>query len=604
MNVVTGGIELGVEADEHGVCRLEPFRQAATGVFAQMRLDAHTAPAQLGRPGLDDTQHIAAFVTCLVPALAQAARLEVIGEDDVRVAPQLRVGHKGRRDPLSLGERGLAGEIGERCGGIGGVAGSHRQDDGEQWDEGRVHDGVEDRTAPAFRHSIFDNCLASLNASEAVCGRRCTAIVGIAPGLGPRMIRFIHAADLHLDSPLRGLEAREGAPVALLRGATRRAFEGLVRLAVEERVDFVVIAGDVYDGDWKDYSTGLFFRGQMVRLREAGIAVFLIAGNHDAASVISRRLNLPENVHGFSNRTVESKDVPGHPVVIHGRGFPHRAVPENLAADYPPAVAGKLNLGLLHTSLTGRPDHDTYAPCSEQDLRGKGYGYWALGHVHRPEVVSRDPWIVFAGNCQGRHVREAGPRGCRLVTVNDDLAVESAEMRPLDVVRWEELKVDWTGIEDESEALRRVRAAMEGAVAGAEERLIAARLVIVGHTPLHGSLHRDGERWRAELLACAQDQGAEALWLERIEIESSPVYEVRQLAERDALTRLVLDGLDQARDGLEALPGEIAEMLAVLPAEVRREVEAEWGEGRRGLVLNDVRALILDALGADRQGAT
>jgi len=318
-----------------------------------------------------------------------------------------------------------------------------------------------------------------------------------------------------LDSPLRGLEVHDGAPVEVLRGATRRAFENLVQLAIGERIHFLVIAGDLYDGDWKDYSTGLFFRGQMIRLRDARIPVYLIAGNHDAASIISKKLTLPENVHVFSTRSAESKEVADHPVVIHGRGFPHRAVPENFARDYPSAFSGKFNLGLLHTSLTGRPGHDTYAPCSEQDLRDKGYGYWALGHIHQPEVISKDPWIVFAGNCQGRHARETGLRGCRLVTVNDSLAVESAEWRDLDVVRWNELRVDLTGIDEEAGALTRTSDAMGNAVAAADGRLVAARIVLTGTTSLHGSLHRDDQRWHAEILARAQDHGAEALWIER-----------------------------------------------------------------------------------------
>jgi DNA repair protein SbcD/Mre11 len=400
-----------------------------------------------------------------------------------------------------------------------------------------------------------------------------------------------------LDSPLQGLEIHESAPVAVLRGATRRAFENLVELALSERVDFLVIAGDLYDGDWKDYSTGLFFRGQMVRLHKAGIPVYLIAGNHDAASIVSKKLTLPENVHVFSTRAVESKEVAGHPVVIHGRGFPHRAVPENLARDYPAAVPGKFNLGLLHTSLTGRPDHDTYAPCSEQDLRDKGYGYWALGHVHQPEVISQDPWIVFAGNCQGRHARETGPRGCRLVTVNEAGAVESAEWRPLDVVRWHELNVDLTGVEDEAGALARASEAMGCAVAAAEGRLVAARVVLTGATALHGSLHRDDQRWQAEIRARAQDHGAEALWVECIKVATSPVYDVAQLAQRDALTRIVVESLDPEHAHLDVLPPEIGEMLAVLPAEVRREVEAEWAGEQRGAILADVRAIILDALG-------
>jgi exonuclease SbcD len=411
------------------------------------------------------------------------------------------------------------------------------------------------------------------------------------------MFRFIHAADPHLDSPLQGLEIHEGAPVELLRGATRRAFENLIQLAIGERIDFLVIAGDLYDSDWKDYSTGLFFRGQMVRLRDVSIPVYLIAGNHDAASIISRKLTLPENVHVFSTRSAESKEVAGHPVVIHGRGFPHRAVPENFAKDYPAAVSGKFNLGLLHTSLTGRLGHDTYAPCSEQDLRDKGYDYWALGHVHQPDVVSEDPWIVFAGNCQGRHARETGPRGCRLVTVNDCLAVESAEWRDLDVVRWNELKVDLTGIDDEDVALTLASDAIANAVANADGRLVAARIVLTGTTSLHGSLHRDDQRWHAEIVGRAQDHGAEALWIERIKIATMPVYDVAQLAQRDALTKTVVENLDQARANLEVLPAEIVEMLAVLPPEIRHEAEAEWTGEQRGAVLDDVRAITLDALG-------
>ena len=410
------------------------------------------------------------------------------------------------------------------------------------------------------------------------------------------MFRFIHAADPHLDSPLRGLEAHEGAPVETLRGATRKAFENLVNLAIDEAVDFVVIAGDLYDGDWKDYSTGLFFRGQMVKLQAKGIPVYLIAGNHDAASVISKKLSLPENVHIFSTRTAESMEVPGRPVVIHGRGFPHRAVPENLAVDYPTAVPGKFNLGLLHTSLTGRPDHDTYAPCSEQDLRNKGYAYWALGHIHQPEVISEAPWIVFAGNCQGRHARETGPRGCRLVTVKDSLEVESAEWRDLDVVRWQSVEVALAGVENEAGAVKCIREALAGAVAAADGRLLATRIQLTGATTLHGSLHRDAQHWRAQVQALAQDFGEEAVWVERIRIGTSPVYDLAELAARDALTKTVLDSLETATHDLAALPDDITEMLDVLPPELRAEVAAEWDPGQRPALMEEVRAIILEAL--------
>lgn len=410
------------------------------------------------------------------------------------------------------------------------------------------------------------------------------------------MFRFIHAADPHLDSPLQGLESHDGAPISVLRGATRRAFENLIQLAIDEPVDFIVVAGDLYDGDWRDYSTGLFFRNQMVRLKASGIPVYLIAGNHDAASVISKKLSLPDNVHVFSTRTPESFAVPDLPVVIHGRGFPNRAVPENLAVEYPPAVPGNFNVGLLHTSLTGRPGHDTYAPCSEQDLHGKGYDYWALGHIHQPEVISEDPWIVFAGNCQGRHARETGPRGCRLVTVSDSLEVESVEWRTLDVVRWQDVRVDLDGLEKEAEALQRIRKALADAIGMAEGRLLAARISLSGASQLHGSLHREAQRWRAEILGIAQDFGEDCVWIEQVKVSTSPVYEISELAERDALTKIVLETLEKETNDLSDFPADITEMLDVLPADVRGEVEEQWGSGRRAELMGDVRAIILESL--------
>ena len=409
------------------------------------------------------------------------------------------------------------------------------------------------------------------------------------------MIRFIHASDAHIDSPLRGLDIYDGAPVDLLRGATRKAFINLIQLSIDENIDFLVMSGDLYDGDWKDYSTGLFIRAQLVRLHDRGIPVYMIAGNHDAESVITKTLSLPKNVHVFSTRTTESIEVPGHPVVIHGRGFPKRAVPENLVLEYPAAVANKFNIGLLHTSLTGRTGHGTYAPCNENDLRQKGYSYWALGHIHKPEVVSEDPWIVFSGNSQVRNVGEVGPRGCRLVSVNDTLEVEGIEWHDLDVVRWHILEVDLVGITEEGDAFAHVSSSMAKAIAESDGRLIAARLVFKGATSLHGSLHRETERWSAELHARAQDQGSDALWIEKIKLSTTPLYNVQELAEQDALTKIVIETLGEDTLVPEILPS-IKDMLDVLPPEIRSEVESELHEDAGVTLMEDVRAIILDSL--------
>jgi hypothetical protein len=155
-------------------------------------------------------------------------------------------------------------------------------------------------------------------------------------------MRFVHAADLHIDSPLRGLERYEGAPVELIRGATRRAVEHLVDMCLRENAKLLVLSGDLYDGDWRDYSTGLFFCRQMARLREADVTVVWIRGNHDAASRLTQHLRPPENVHELSHSrpvTLELQ-IDEVPVAVHGQGFPKAKVVDDLSERYPPPVSG------------------------------------------------------------------------------------------------------------------------------------------------------------------------------------------------------------------------------------------------------------------------
>lgn len=410
------------------------------------------------------------------------------------------------------------------------------------------------------------------------------------------MFRFIHAADIHLDSPLEGLSAYEGAPIDALRGATRLAFENLIQTALDEAVDFVLIAGDVYDGDWKDFSTGLFFTRQMARLRVAAIPVYLIAGNHDAASVLTRRLRLPDNVHLFSTRAAESKALPNLPAAIHGRGFPHRAVPENLVPEYPSPIRGVFNIGILHTSLTGAAGHDTYAPCSLGDLTNKGYDYWALGHVHRPQVLAQNPWVVFPGNLQGRHIREAGPRGCQLVSVDESLEVVAAEHRPLDVVRWDRVSVDVHGMRDESEIFAGLGDGLRASLVRAQGRLTAVRITLTGATPLHEHLKHDLPRLRAQCIVQGQLAGSDDVWIEEVEIETSGVFDPLELAARDPLTGVVLESLAAAGTGQLETPAEVNDLLRVLPAEIQDRVRTDLAQENRSALLDDVGAIILDAL--------
>jgi DNA repair exonuclease SbcCD nuclease subunit len=327
-------------------------------------------------------------------------------------------------------------------------------------------------------------------------------------------VKFIHAADIHLDSPLAGLQARAEPLSEELRRCTRQAFANLVDLAIEEDVAFVVIAGDLYDGDWKDFSTGLFFAAEMQRL---GRPCFLVRGNHDAQSQITKRLKLPDNVHEFSSRKAESVIRRDLGVALHGHSFPDRAVPEDLSAAYPDPVVGLLNIGVLHTSADDPGEHATYAPCTPERLRDKGYDYWALGHIHIRQVLHERPWIVFPGNIQGRHAKETGPKGCTLVTVEDG-RIARVEHRDLDVLRWAALEVDATG-SDHDELLARVGATVATALAAAAERPLLVRLTLTGETALHASLPDRVDELVAHAAGAAIEAGGR-LWIEKLQLRT------------------------------------------------------------------------------------
>ncbi|MGH8475239.1 MAG: metallophosphoesterase family protein [Methylococcales bacterium] len=413
-------------------------------------------------------------------------------------------------------------------------------------------------------------------------------------------MKFIHSADIHLDSALTGLERYEGAPVDEIRGATRRAFDDLTELAIDEEVDFVLLAGDLYDGDWKDYNTGLYFVERMRRLREANIRVFMIAGNHDAASQITRHLRLPENVKMFAARMPERVVLDDLDVAIHGQSFASRAVTEDISMAYPQGDPELFNIGLLHTCLGGRPGHEAYAPCTLDGLRSKGYQYWALGHVHQREEVCREPWIVFPGNTQGRHIRETGPKGCTLVTVDHGEVCRVAHC-DLDVLRWSLCTVDVTGSETVDDLCEQVRESLRQALHTAEGRPVAARLVLQGATKAHSRLHAEFERWTQEYRALATGLGGAGIWLEKVAINTRPCVSIDSILARDdaigGLLRGIRDlNLDDA--ALSILANEVLPLRQKLPSEILSGEDRYDPGNPKHLrnALEDVKELLINRL--------
>lgn len=417
--------------------------------------------------------------------------------------------------------------------------------------------------------------------------------------------RLVHAADLHLDSPLRGLAAYPDAPVERLRAASRQAFSRLVDIAIERHADLMLLAGDVWDGDWPDVGTGLFFAREMGRLQRAGIRVVLLRGNHDAASKITKSVTLPDNVRVLAHRKPESLHFEDLGVVVHGQSFARPDVTDNLAIAYPDAVAGKINIGMLHTALEGDVRHATYAPCKLGDLQAKRYDYWALGHVHEHAVLAASPasaggTIAFSGVLQGRQVRETGPKGALWVELDE--AGARLERLVVDVVRWHVLDIDASGVDSFPDLARTIAARLgellDTSTAAASDVLVALRLRILGRSPLHGRLLVEQGKLRDETLAQIAAVAPDRVFLEKIECATQPVLgEADAGSGRDAVADLRRILANAAADAhlLEEIQSHLVDMWNQLPGDVRRALEEDEGDPFRRILEGTLSEIVPEA---------
>jgi DNA repair exonuclease SbcCD nuclease subunit len=389
--------------------------------------------------------------------------------------------------------------------------------------------------------------------------------------------RFIHAADVHLDSPLRSLALRDPDLAELIGNATRRAFVRIIDLCLDEQVDALLLAGDLYDGDQTSMKTARFLSEQIRRLHEAGIHVFVIRGNHDALSRITKELTFPDSVKVFGGRAeaiVVDRSNGDFPVAIHGLSFAQPHAPESLIGKYKLPIEGAVNIGLLHTSLAGAPGHDLYAPCSLADLQATGFRYWALGHVHKRSVVEGKCAIVMPGMPQGRDINEAGAKSVTLVTVADDRSIRIEE-RVTSIAQFERVSIDATRIDDWRDLVGALGRVIERARDGLESEHLVARVHLTGATPLAWRIRRDLDLLKTEVDDRASMIGA--CWVERLEVDCKapgaaaasrdhPITELRRLIDEEVFRS----------DAYQAEAVDIAEELRTqLPQECRNLLGAD-----------------------------
>ncbi|MGY6534972.1 MAG: metallophosphoesterase family protein [Pararhodobacter sp.] len=377
------------------------------------------------------------------------------------------------------------------------------------------------------------------------------------------MIRILHTADIHLDSPLRSLALRDPDLREQVRTASRTALIRIVDTALADDVAALLIAGDLFDGAERSARTAAFLTLQLERLRERGIRVFYVKGNHDADNPLTGELNLPDNVHVFDGRGGKVALAEG--VWIHGVSFASRHAPESLLPKFPAPVGGAVNIAMLHTSLTGAAGHDPYAPCSVGDLIAAGFDYWALGHVHRRQVHAESPWVVMPGTPQGRDMGESGPKSATLVTIGDTITISEV---PTSVVEFRQVTLNASDAESDDALRDLLRHRVHKTARELVSDSAVIRLLLTGRTTRHWQILRDQDVWTETAAQYARQTGT--LWLDKV---------VFDLSSSTAPGHSATEELAQIMQIIRQEPGfartcrtELEEMLKELPPQRRTEL--------------------------------
>ncbi|PKQ20996.1 MAG: hypothetical protein CVT66_01890 [Actinobacteria bacterium HGW-Actinobacteria-6] len=380
-----------------------------------------------------------------------------------------------------------------------------------------------------------------------------------------RPVRFIHAADLHLDAPFGGVDAQDARVRDALASSTYRALESLVALCIERGADFLVISGDVYNQAERRVRSQIAFAKAASTLEHAGIRVFVVHGNHDPSSGWSAGIAMPGNVTVFADDRVERFAVErdGEPLcALYGRSYRRSAETTNLAKGFKREIGDTVAIGVLHTNVGGRPGYDDYAPCTLEDLRSGGMDYWALGHIHKPEILSEAPFAVYAGCPQGLDPTQSGPRGCFEVTIDD--GVVAAEFLPLAAIGWHQAEADLTAATRLDDVRDAIAAAMDAALAASSVPVIV-RIDLTGRSEVHASLQAPGA-----LAALVDDAREEALgfepwaWIDRVRDRTRPAIDIDALRSAEDFTGDVVrlaDELLADTDQGAAFVDEIASAL-------------------------------------------
>lgn len=412
------------------------------------------------------------------------------------------------------------------------------------------------------------------------------------------MFKFIHTADLHLDAPLKSLALKDQGLAEIVGNATRRALEQIVDLCIEEKVDALIIAGDLYDGDMRSMKTAAFLLSELERLNKSDISVFIIKGNHDAESVLTRELAFPPNVQVFSGHG-ECIKIPEKQTAIHGVSFAKPHAPDSLLSKFKSPEPGYFNVGLLHTSLSGSSQHDPYAPCSIADLESHGFDYWALGHIHVRTVHSNSPYIVMPGMPQGRDIGEQGSKSVTLVDFDGQSV--TIEERHTSTVEFEQIEVSLSDVVEWRDALDVIKLAITNLVDERSQHKII-RIEIIGSTSLAWKIRRDFDLFYEQVSGIAQTIGS--IWIDKIVNKLEPIS--MEIGSDDARSELInsMEGLLENSSFNLRAEQEVEELISELPPEIRSlfgEDESERSHAVKVFLEEGIKEISARMLSGERE---
>jgi len=350
-------------------------------------------------------------------------------------------------------------------------------------------------------------------------------------------IRFIHAADLHLDSPFKGMTGMRADQLSNLRNSTFAAFERLIEHALISKPDFVLIVGDIYDGEDRSLRAQMKFQTGMERLNKADIPVVISYGNHDHLDGRWTRFELPSNVHVFTEKVESTRlNIRGETVNIYGFSYARRHIRESMIANYP--VAERENgyhIGMLHGSLAGDETHAVYAPFTIEDLRQKHYDYWALGHIHLRQQLQMDPPIIYPGNLQGRHRNERGEKGFYEVELQNNKSV--LHFIPTSEIVFDQIDISCAGIRHANEWVEICKETIDSIKEKHRSVIIELKMTDVDHETAAMFDQTPIEEWLGVLREVV-DEPESIVWVQSITLERKITTEARGALEQSVFSMI------------------------------------------------------------------